>query len=204
MGGIGRQAKYTMGTLVPWSQFSRELNSGLYSMFGEGNKQVSDPGIIQAMKNVLPGIGMSRGEEKVSLWGEGIKNMNTFAQWVPGPFSWQTENMDAVDKEFMQLGRRLENVGGRESYPGIPLGSQAIVLRPNTPAVPIPDDMYKEFLLEYGSKGRAAAEKVFSSRTYKSATPFTQEKMVDRALSIVRSQLENRLKAQMRKMQVFE
>lgn len=202
--GVKRQAIYTAGTLVPWSQFSRELNSGLYTIFGSGNKQVSSPTLAQGMLNTIPIVGaLHRGEEKVSLWGEGIKNLNIFSQWLPGPFSAQIENMDPVDKEFMELGRRLESVGGRESYPGIPLGTQSIVLKPNTPPVEIPDEVYKEFLLEYGVKGRAACEKVFSSAAYKNASPTMQEKMVDHALAIVRSQLENRLKAQMRKEQRF-
>ena len=102
-----------------------------------------------------------------------------FRQWLP--YKWATEINDPVEKALEEL----------EIYPSRPTKK----IKVNGESVEIPDDLYRQYAIDYGSELKAEWMKLVSQENYKNATDERKKK----ALESRRRRIGNRARAKLRR-----
>lgn len=195
MQGLAR----SLGALVPYSGAMRQVANWVDALKNEG--YVPQPDAEGALSTLIQVVPITRTflqvPQRVNVWGEPlvVSAEGLWRSWLPIKAS--PAKLDPIELEFDRLNRQ-----GLSVYPGMPLQTHLATIQEGRPKVPIPDDLYRQFIIGYGVRGKEAVRRIMESGRYQ-RLPATWEGdrqrvlLVDKALDKIRSREEGKLRRAM-------
>jgi len=183
----------TSTSLVPFSAFWRMMNEDWHAVtdkevpvYDRDNVaglfwNATPPGVMDLL--VKKGV-IEPPKQKIDAFGTPItKPVGFWGMWLSQNIRTGVE--DAVEKEMGMVGY----------YPGTPNPYFTY----NKENIPIPDDVYAEYAVEYGLATKKAVETIISRPAYKSASKEKKVDMIRGAVERARDPITNRMKIKVRR-----
>jgi len=135
-----------LSSFVPYSSFWRSINRA-YEKLTEGETTVKEKdNILKAFSQVIPGLS-DKVPAELTVWGKEKVNIGTIFQHLL-PYKWRKESKELVETTFGKLGY----------WPGKP--NQWVTI--NGKKTKLPDDMYRNYCIDFGHRARVRVEKVLN------------------------------------------
>lgn len=143
---------------VPYSGLMRTV-ARTYEAMNEGQVAVREGNPwAEAFAQVIPNL-YGKVPAKLTVYGEeSVRPGGVLQQWLP--IQWADANMDAVEQALMRVGL----------YPGLPRKTVSYRNREYN----IPDDVYRDYCIDYGSALKEKFWRVVDRRDFDTKTPDRQ------------------------------
>jgi len=177
----------TAASLVPYSSFWRSMNRA-YEKATEGEVTVKGDSWLSSFAQVIPGLS-DKVPSKLTIWGdEKVIPGSVLQHWLP--YKWSKETQDPVEIELERLNTSLkDDPSGLKVFPGQP--SQTIRYRDEKHK--IPDDKYRDYLIDLGRELRTQYERTMNSKSYQSRTNTQKAKILNKRTAKARNKIRNKL-----------
>lgn len=184
---IKNQLWWTTASFVPYSGLWRGLNRQ-YEDWSEGQVAIKDTTFMSVFGDSLPGnafLQYAATEAKLSAMGGPVARKNAGLRILPRewlPIRVTNYQPDTVEQLFM-------DVGYYPRYPG-----QDIKLRTGGKYVTIPDELYRDYIIATGQRGKAALERLAARPYFNSLPTDRKRKLVEKEWDKVRDRERERVK----------
>ncbi len=185
---LERAPQRTAATVVPYSSFWRSMNRA-YEKATEGDVKVRQKDTwLSAFAQVIPGLS-GKVPAELTIWGEEKVIPGSILQhWLP--YKWSKETQDPVEIELERLNDILkDSPKGLRVFPGQP--SQTIKYKGEK--IKLPDDVYRDYLIDLGKELREKYEETISGSNYISRSDERKAKMLIKRTRKVRDRMRAKL-----------
>jgi len=191
---LKNQLWWTTASFVPFSGFWRGMKRQ-YEDWAYDKVAIRDNTFLSVFGDSLPpGLaGMVQGEPKLSAMGEPIYRENAGLRFLPRewlPIRATEYKPDRVEQLFM-------DVGYYPRYPG-----QKIKLVDKGPYVTIPDDLYKDYIIAVGQKGKRELDRLASRPYFNSIPTKRKTDLVISTWNKVRDREREKVKVMLRRQRI--
>lgn len=191
---LKNQLWWTTASFVPFSGFWRGMKRQ-YEDWAYDKVAIRDNTFMSVFGDSLPpGLaGLVQGEPKISAMGEPIYRENAGLRFLPRewlPIRATEYKPDRVEQLFMDVGY----------YPRYP--SQKIKLVDKGPYVTIPDDLYKDYIIAVGQKGKRELDRLASRPYFNSMPTKRKTDLVISTWNKVRDREREKVKVMLRRQRI--
>lgn len=181
-----KQLMWMTSSIVPWSGFWRGLrNEFEASRTGQVTIKRNETFMDTFGQNLPPGLPEVMGwtaTPRLDAFGQVVaRDSSWWREWMPVRFKTQVE--DVVENAMAEI----------QVYPGMP--GRNVTVRGER--VDMPEDIYTEYLIQYGLKSKERVGKLIEREVYRGANVQRQRKMLQRQLDSIRASELTRAKRKM-------